>query len=171
MNEPAARSGPRGYSPLQVALHWAIAALVIFQLLVNRGMQDAFDDRMDGDAVEDAGWALLHIATGLSILVLAIVRVIVRLRHGVPPPAARRGAILNLLANVTHLALYGFIFAMPITGALAWFGRSELSAEAHELGRLILIPLILLHALGAFVEHFAFRNDTLMRMLKADPES
>lgn len=168
MNEPTARDGPRGYSPLQVVLHWTIAALVIFQLLVNRGMQDAFDDRMDGDAVRDFGWALLHIAVGLSILVLAIVRVIVRLRRGAPPPAARRGVLLNSLAVVTHLALYGFIFAMPITGAIAWFGRSDLSAEAHELGRLLLIPLILLHVLGAFVEHFGFRNDTLIRMLKPE---
>ena len=56
-----------------------------------------------------------------------------------------------------------FIFGMPLTGAIAWFGGLEMSAEIHELGRLVLIPLILLHIAGGLVEHFVFRNDTLMQ--------
>ena len=55
---------------------------------------------------------------------------------------------------------------MPLTGAVAWFGGFEISAEIHELGRLILIPLILLHIAGGLAEHFVFRNDTLMRMVR-----
>jgi cytochrome b561 len=160
----AERASPKGYSRLQIVLHWTIAGLVIFQLLVNGGMQDAFDDRMDGDTIEDFGWALLHIAVGIAILLLAVLRVIVRLRRGVPPPESHN-ALINLMASAAHFALYGFIFLMPITGAIAWFGGSDLSAEAHEWGRLLLIPLILLHAAGAFMEHFVFRNASLRRML------
>jgi len=161
------RSKPRGYSSLQIFLHWTIAALVIFQLLVNRGMQDAFDDMMDGDQVESGAWALLHICVGVSVLVLATIRVVVRLRHGAPPPEKGRPAVIEWLGTATHLALYGLIFFMPITGALAWFGRSEISAEVHEWTRLLFIGLIVLHVLGAFVEHFVFRNGTIMRMLKS----
>lgn len=58
---------------------------------------------------------------------------------------------------------------MPLTGALAWFTGLELSAEIHELGRLILIPLIAVHALAALAEHFVFRTNALRRMLKAEP--
>ena len=166
----AARRGtaaaPKGYSALQIILHWTIAALVIFQLVVNEAMQDAFDDRIDGDRVEDFPGAALHIVVGLTVLALALIRVIVRLYRGAPPAHDDKPAILNWIGYATHALLYGFIFAMPLTGAVAWFGLSEGSAELHELGRLILIPLIGLHALGALAEHFVFRNDSLARMLR-----
>ena len=58
------KAAPAGYSLLQIVLHWTIAALVIFQLFVNDGIQHAFDDRMDGDPVEDGAAALLHVAIG-----------------------------------------------------------------------------------------------------------
>jgi cytochrome b561 len=157
---------PTGYSALQIGLHWTIAALVIFQLVVNEAMQDAFDDRVDGDYVEDFPGAVLHIIVGLTVLALAIVRVIVRLTRGAPPPHRDKPVILVWVGMLTHLLLYGFIFAMPITGAIAWFGLSEGSAEFHELGRLILIPLIGFHALGGLAEHFVFRNDSFVRMLR-----
>jgi cytochrome b561 len=159
---------PKGYSPLQVALHWGIAGLVIFQLLVNQGMQDAFDDRIDGDRIDEMGAALLHIGVGSTVLLLAVVRLAVRVTRGAPPGHRDNPAILNWLGRANHMALYGFIFAMPITGALAWFAGIELSAKLHELGRLVLIPLIGLHVLGALVEHFVLRNDSLIRMLKPD---
>ena len=155
----------RGYSALQIVLHWTIAALVVFQLLVNEGMQDAFDDRIDRDPVEDMDAALVHITVGLTVLALAVIRLAVRLNLGVPPSHNDKPAILNWLGWATHMALYGFIFLMPLTGAIAWFGGLEFSAELHELGRLVLIPLIGLHVLGALAEHFVFRNDSLIRML------
>lgn len=155
----------RGYSTLQIVLHWTIAALVVFQLLVNEGMQRAFDDRIDGDAVEDMDAAVLHIGVGLAVLALAVIRLVVRFVRGVPQPPADNPVVLTWIGHLTHLLLYGFIFAMPMTGAVAWFGGVELSAELHELGRLVLIPLIGLHLLGGLTEHFVFRNDTLIRML------
>ena len=72
------------------------------------------------------------------------------------------------LATLYAVLLYGFIFLMPITGALAWFAGIEVSAELHELGRLVLIPAIGFHVLGALAEHFVFRNNSLSRMLKPD---
>ncbi|HEY9013362.1 MAG TPA: cytochrome b/b6 domain-containing protein [Devosia sp.] len=159
----------RGYSPLQVVLHWTIAALVIFQLLVNGGMQDAFDDLLNGDPIEEMNWALLHIGVGVTVLLLAIVRVLARWRLGAPPHEGT-SQLVRWISWLTHLLLYGFIFFMPSTGALAWFFGIEFSAELHELGRLILIPLIGLHVIGGLVEHFVFQNDTLMRMLRLEQE-
>jgi cytochrome b561 len=64
------KSAPSGYSGLQIALHWAIAAFIIFQLFVHDGMSDAFDDWIDGNEIdrEDFSWAVLHIAVGISVL-------------------------------------------------------------------------------------------------------
>lgn len=161
-----ARENPRGYSMLQILLHWAIAVLIIFQLFVNDGMQLAFGDRMDGNVVEDGAWALLHIAVGLAVLALAVARVVVRLMRGAPIAHDDKPALINWAGFAVHGLLYAFIFLMPITGLIAWFGASDLAAEAHEIGRLLLILLIILHVVGAFAEHFVFRNDTLLRMFR-----
>ncbi|QDZ10675.1 cytochrome b [Devosia ginsengisoli] len=158
---------PRGYSRIQIVLHWTIAALVIFQLFVNEAMQHAFADQLDGKQVEDENGALLHMVVGLTVLLLAAIRLIVRLLRGAPAPYKDTPAILRWLGHATHVLLYGFIFLMPLTGATAWFLGLEVAAELHEIGRLILVPAIGVHVIGALAEHFVFRNDTLMRMLRA----
>jgi len=162
-----APAAPDGYSRLQIALHWSIAALVFFQLLYNEPMQRAFDDRIDDDGSASGVGALLHIIVGASVLVLAAVRVVVRLSRGAPPPHPGNPRVVTVAGNATHAALYFMIFAMPITGLLAWFAGSETSAEWHETGRLLLIALIGLHVIGALAEHFVFRRDSLLRMLRA----
>lgn len=164
-----AKARPEGYSLLQIILHWTIAALIIFQLLVNDGMERAFDDRMDGKTIEDGAWALLHIGVGLTIFVLALVRVVVRVVRGAPPAHDDKPAIINWVGYAVHALLYGFIFLMPLSGMGAWFGGSDLAGEVHEIAQLLLIPVIVLHVLGAFAEHFVFRNDTLLRMLRPLP--
>lgn len=156
---------PTSYSSVQIFLHWTIAALVIFQLTVNTGMQAAFNDHVDGRPPEEMGAAVLHIVVGSIILALAIIRLSIRHVRGVPVAHADNPAVVNWLGHAAHMLLYGFIFFMPLTGLVAWFGGLEFSAELHELGRLLLIPLVALHALGALAEHFVFHNDSLRRML------
>lgn len=158
---------PKTYSRLQIVLHWTVAALIIFQLFVNEGMQHAFSERLDGENTEEVVGAIVHIGVGMTILVLATVRLIIRMIRGVPQAHPDTPAILRWLGVAVHVLLYGFIFVMPLTGALAWFFGLEGAAELHEIGRLILIPAIGLHILGALGEHFVFRNDTLRRMLRA----
>jgi cytochrome b561 len=157
---------PAGYSRLQIALHWTIAALIVFQLVYNAPMQAAFDSRLDGaDAVPEGG-ALVHIVVGTTVLVLAAVRLAVRFIRGAPPAHADNPPLVIWVGYATHFALYVMIFAMPITGLAAWFAGAPVVAEVHEIGRLVLIALIGLHVLGALAEHFVFRNDGLLRMLR-----
>ena len=165
----ADRTPPDGYSLLQIVLHWTIAVLVVLQLTVNEEVQKAFSDRVDGKEIDGEPGALLHVGVGLTILALAMVRLVVRFRRGAPEAHATNPRLVNLAGAVAHWLLYGFIFLMPITGAVAWFTGLEFSAELHELGRLILIPLIGAHALGALAEHYVFRTNSLRRMLEAEP--
>lgn len=160
------RAAPTGYSLLQIVLHWTIAALVIFQLLVNEDVQDAFKDKADGKPIDGELGTLIHIAVGLTILGLACLRLAARLWRGSPEAPPSNPGLVNFAGAAAHVLLYAFLFAMPLTGAIAWFTGLELSAELHELGRLVLIPLIALHALGGLAEHFVFKTNALTRMLR-----
>lgn len=154
-----------GYSRAQIILHWVIAALILFQLLVHEGMEMAWDGRMDGGAAE--GNPLPHIVVGSAILVLAAVRLIVRLRHGAPPHPAGQPAALGFLANFVHWGIYVLLFALPISGLVAWFGGIENAADVHGGPlRLALIGLVLLHIAGALAQQFVLRSGVLMRMFK-----
>ena len=160
-------SAPSGYSRLQIIFHWVIAALVVVQLTVNADMQRAFAQRLTGTALPDNAGATFHAVIGLLILLLAILRLGLRHRLGVPLPPKDNHRLLNLLSHLTHLLLYGFLVFMPITGAIAWFGGVELAGVLHELGRLVLIPAILLHVGGAIVEELVLNNRVIRRMVRA----
>ena len=140
------------------------------QLVYNEPMQQAFDDRIDGERSPLDPGALFHIVVGSTVLALAALRLFVRLWRGAPPPHADKPRVVAWAGQATHAALYVMIFAMPLTGLLAWFAGAESFAQLHETGRLFLIGLIGLHVLGALAEHFVFRNDGLLRMLRASPE-
>ncbi|KRA97879.1 hypothetical protein ASD83_12440 [Devosia sp. Root685] len=159
-------SSPRGYSRLQIVLHWTIAALIVVQLTINADMQQAFAQRLAGTIPDNFG-AIFHAAIGISILVLAVLRLGLRQVRGVPEPPKGNHPLLNLLSHLTHLLLYGFLFFMPISGAIAWFGGIETAGVLHELGRLILIPAILLHVGGAVVEELVLGNRVVRRITSA----
>lgn len=152
-----------GYSRAQVLLHWVIAALILFQLLVHEGIEMAWDGEAGGNPVP-------HILVGSAILILAAVRLIIRLRHGAPPHPAGQPALLGIVANVVHGLIYVLLFALPISGLVAWFGKVEGAADVHGGPlRLALIALVLIHIAGALMQQFVLRSGVLMRMLK--PES
>ena len=112
---PATRPG---YSTAQIALHWTIAVLVILQVALHDGMVAAFGARRgDGAATEsEALLADLHVAFGIAVFVLALLRVALRVTRGAPPPPEAEHRALRTVARATHLALYAIILAMPVTG-------------------------------------------------------
>lgn len=94
------------------------------------------------------------------------VRQVKSLTRLVPPHPEGSPPLLNLLASLAPWGLYALLLLMPLTGAIAWFGRVEAAAVLHETGRLTLAALILAHALGALVEHFVIGNRVIRRMLR-----
>jgi cytochrome b561 len=161
-------SHPSGYTHTQIALHWLIAALVVFQLVFGEDIVPAF--RAFRQGAEPASDALLsanlHVYVGLAILILAILRVALRIRYGAPPLPADENVVLQYVAKLAHVVLYAAIFLMPVTGALAWyFGMGEIG-ELHEIGKPVIIVVVLVHAAGALWQHFVAKTDVLKRMLK-----
>ena len=159
-----------GYSSAQIALHWTIAVLVVLQIVLHDGIIAAYAAaRGVGTATgSELFLADLHVAFGIAVFALALLRVALRLWRGAPPPPEDEHPALRLAARATHLALYALILLMPVTGGLAWFGGVEAMAELHSAGKAAILALVGLHVLGALYHHFYLRTDVLRRMLRAE---
>lgn len=161
-----------GYGPIQIGLHWLIAALVLFQLVFGESMVTATEAAEEGEAIgaSDAILATAHYWVGISILALVALRLIVRLRNGTPPPIDGN-PILALMAKATHWLFYILLVVVPVTGLLAVYANPEIG-EIHQLAKPAFILLIALHAGAALFHHFILRDGTLRRMLvPAKPET
>ena len=100
---------PNRYTNAAIALHWLIAIGIIanvslawiWPLLADESVRPAIDT---------------HKSIGITVLGLAIMRLLWRLTH--QPPALPTGyAKWEVTAShVTHWLLYAIIFAMPLTG-------------------------------------------------------
>src|ERR1700694_4004466 len=119
------KSSPMRYGAVAQAFHWVIAALIVVQFVLAN---------LAGDLPIGAHkLALLarHKSFGMTVLMLAILRLLWRLKN--PPPAlpGHMSPLERKLARATHIAFYVLLFAMPITGwlmssakhySVSWFG-------------------------------------------------
>lgn len=154
-----------GYAPIQIGLHWLIAALVLFQLIFGESMVTATEAAEEGTALgaTDAVLATAHYWVGISVLVLVAVRLLVRLRVGAPAPA-EGNRLMALAARATHWLFYILLVAVPVTGLITVYVNPEMG-EIHQLAKPAFILLIVLHAGAALFHHFILRDGTLKRML------
>ena len=159
-----------GYSGAQIALHWTIAVLTVAQIVLHDGMVAAYAAGRGGGAATESDLFLadLHVAFGIAVFALALMRVALRVRRGAPPPPQDEHPALRMAARATHFALYALILGMPATGGLAWFGGIEAMAELHGAGKAAILVLVGLHVLGALYQHFYLRTDVLRRMLRPE---
>ena len=161
---------PRGYSILQIALHWIIAALVVFQVIFGEDIVPAFRAFMRSTeaTADELAAANLHVYIGIAIFVLAVIRLAVRITKGAPAAPAGESAVQKWIGIATHIVLYGVILGMPISGGIAWFMGVEAFGEIHEIGKPVIILFVALHTIGALYQHFVVKSDVLMRMLRPE---
>jgi cytochrome b561 len=90
-------------------LHWTMAVLILTMLFVGVGMVATVTEKRE--------WLLaLHKPLGIAILVLAIVRLGVRLRRPPPPLPADLPRWQRTAAQLSHRVLYALMIAMPLIG-------------------------------------------------------
>ena len=108
------------FSPGQRVLHWLIAICIIAMLFIGVGMVST---------ITPIHLALisLHKPLGIAILVLALIRLVLRLRHGAPTLPADLPEPMRLAAHLSHYALYILMIGMPLLG---W---SMLSAAGYPV--------------------------------------
>lgn len=90
-------------------LHWLIALLILTMLFIGVGMVASVSERHE--------WLIsIHKPLGITILILAIIRLIVRLRNPPPPLPADLPPIQKLAAHASHWLLYFLMLVIPLVG-------------------------------------------------------
>ncbi|MGT2470896.1 cytochrome b [Paraburkholderia terrae] len=99
----------RHFSPLARLLHWTMAVLILAMLFVGVAMVATVSHA-------HATLIALHRPLGVALLVLALIRVVVRLKNGSPALPDDMPALQRFAARASHLVLYGLFIAMPLIG-------------------------------------------------------
>ena len=100
------------YKGWAVALHWTIAALILFQIPYAWWWMGALPDESAAHA-QSLG---VHMSIGLTIFVLSLARLGLRLAAPPPPLPGGMAGWEKTLARTTHVLFYVLIIGIPIGG-------------------------------------------------------
>src|SRR3954471_15619162 len=109
MSEKAMTSRNLRFTVLQRSLHWLMAICILAMLFIGVGMVSTIMPKY-------VPLLATHKTLGIAILVLALVRIAVRLRSGTPPLPLDLPPPMKLAAVLSHYALYALMIAMPLIG-------------------------------------------------------
>ena len=109
---------PKRYHPVLVTLHWLVALLVFMDLYIGYFYIRPIIMLGKGGVPGTDQILKIHMAAGVAILVLLIIRFIIRLTTRKPAPADAGFKALNILARVVHYSLYFFVFAITVVGLI-----------------------------------------------------
>ena len=172
---------PARYTAVAQLLHWVVAGLIVTQFTLAWMAEDL------PLGLHKLVLLARHKSFGMTVLMLAIVRLLWRLWHAPPALPAGMTPVERFLAKITHVAFYVLLFAMPLTGwlmssaknySVSWFGLftwPNLIAQNDDAFALLktthfylsdaLFAIAALHVLAALKHHFWNKDDVLRRML------
>ncbi len=179
----ALRSGAAQWGSLARFFHWTVVVLILVQGTIGLIMVE-LPKRPNVIPVFS-----FHKSLGLTILLLALLRLAWRVFDPRPDEPATIPHWQAIGARVGHALLYVLLFAVPLSGwffdsasglrPLYWWGLvkmpsltggaapdlKDIGKEAHEWLFWLLVLVAAGHAAMALVHHFVHRNDVLRRML------
>lgn len=172
---------PDQYTRTAITLHWAVALLIFTAFPLGVYMHDL---PLSPTKLRLFSW---HKWIGVSLFLLAVLRVTWRATHRPPPLIETMPHWEKLAAQAVHYLLYALILVIPLSGWLmssakgiqtVWFGvlplpdlvaknkeLGELLTEVHESLNFTMFFLVLGHIGAALKHHFIEHDDTLTRML------
>ncbi len=182
------------YSPVGIAFHWVMAALVLFQI----GWGFWTDWMMPGgDKVRAYE---IHSAAGLPVLLLAMMRGVWRLLIDDPYNDADRLGWQTTVAHVTAYLFYLTFLTLPLSGWVMWSSVAapgplylggilpwpqvpldglatltryrilDIAEDVHIASVIVLLVLIPAHVGAALKHHFWDRHDVVEGMLPEVPD-
>jgi cytochrome b561 len=170
-----------GYTGTAKALHWLIVLLLIAQFIFAWTMPHI------GRNTPVTTLISLHFTFGVTILAVAVVRLLWRLTHPEPPPEDGVPPWQTTSARIVHWLLYVLIFVVPLLGwaNASWRGMPIVmfgarlpqliatrapgwawTGDIHSLlATYVLLALVGLHVLAALYHYILRRDRVLQRML------
>jgi cytochrome b561 len=164
------------YQPVLVALHWLLALMIIgllclgFFVLAN----------MPNDDPRKLDILVWHMAGGMFVLVLTVLRLAIHLRSARPTGATTGSPRLDRLAPIAHYGFYAIVFLMIASG---WYTGWLISGvfqhngevlpdtfavfpsfQAHAVLATLLATLIALHIAAALYHQFVLKDALFRRM-------
>lgn len=172
---------PPAYTRTAIALHWLIALLVFGAFPLGVYMHDLPFSPGRLKLYSYHKWL------GVTVFLLALARVLWRLKHPAPPPPAGQPAWQRVAATATHHLLYALILAVPLSGWLMssakgfqtvylgviplpdLLGKDKALGDAlatvHQALNFTLAALVGAHLAAALKHHFLDRDEVLARMI------
>jgi cytochrome b561 len=170
------------YTPTAIALHWLIAVLIIGTFTLGLVMTD-----IPGLTPTKLRYFSWHKWAGVSVLLLAALRLLWRLFNRAPAYPATMPAWQRRAAHLLHGLLYVLIFAVPLSGyfytlaagvPVVWFGLFKLPVliqpdpalklalkAVHYWLNMLMAGLVGLHVAAALKHLLVDRDGITQRML------
>ena len=169
------------YNNTAMALHWLVALLIFAAFPLGVYMHDL---PLSPTKLQYYSY---HKWIGITILLLVIARVVWRFTHTPPSLPASTPRWEVVVSHITHIALYGLLIVIPLSGWLmssakgfqtVWFGvlpLPDLVEKNKELGELLstvhqglnvfLFLLVAMHIAAVIKHKFIDHDQILERML------
>lgn len=182
MNIPL-RNTDAAYGLVAQLLHWLVVVGLLLQFIWVWRIDEADSIRLEYQLI------VQHKSIGMSVLLLAVVRILWRLFDRPPPATAGTPAWQRRAAGFTHWALYALILLLPLSGWIyssaagygaEFFGLLEIPDlvgtsesledafhEIHELLATALLVLAGVHVAAALQHQFILKDGLMRRMLPA----
>jgi cytochrome b561 len=170
------------YTTTAIALHWLIAVLIVGTFTLGLVMTD-----IPGLTPTKLRYFSWHKWAGVTVLVLAALRLLWRLAHRAPAYPATMPAWQQRAAGYLHGLLYLLMFAVPLSGyfyslaagvPVVWFGLFKLPVliqadpalkpvlgAVHYWLNMLLAGVVALHVAAALKHLVADRDGVMQRML------
>lgn len=164
-------------------LHWAVAGMIVLQFVLAKLAERAEES---DSALRELALLANHKSVGITILALAIMRLIWRKKNAPPALPISVPSWQTTASQISHWSLYVLIIALPITGwlmssasaySVSWFNLVQLpdfvppnpelkeTFEAiHETLAKILFMIASVHILAA-IKHAVIDKDGVLRRI------
>ncbi|WP_321940198.1 cytochrome b [Burkholderia cepacia] len=171
---------PHHFNALARGLHWLMALMILAMLFIGAGMMTSLHHRI---------WLIdLHRPLGIAILVLALLRIVNRLRSRPPELPGSLPHWQVLAAKASHWALYALMLGLPLIGwallsaggfPIVLFKGFNLPAivpasptlyawlrDAHGLLARLLFVIVVAHLSAALVHAWIYRDGVFSSMAR-----